>query len=304
MKLPEIDLVHSLEAYPTGLVSHWLRRQISSRPPLILTCHGTYGILAHAHPLDRIAYRKILQHSNVICTVSQATAGQIQKYFGSVLKQSQVVPILNGSNAFQKVYRETILRRSPQNTPILLSVGDVKPRKGQDISLAAFARIKRQFPQAEYWIVGDPHSTSEFTQQLQATIQRENIQDVKFLGRVSDVELENCYKQASIFILTPRQVGLNFEGFGLVYLEAGAYGLPVVATRSGGVPEAVKDTETGLLADEEDVDGVAQAIRTILSDPELASRLGKANRLWSESLTWERSAKQYLQVYSSVLGYQ
>jgi glycosyltransferase involved in cell wall biosynthesis len=97
---------------------------------------------------------------------------------------------------------------------------------------------------------------------------------------------------------------LNFEGFGLVYLEAGAYGLPVVATRSGGVPEAVKDGETGLLADEEDVEGVAQAIRTILADPGLASRLGKANRLWSEDLTWERSAKQYLQVYSSVLDHR
>jgi glycosyltransferase involved in cell wall biosynthesis len=302
MKLPEIDLVHSLEAYPTGLVSHWLTRQISSHPPLISTCHGTYGILAYAHRLDRIAYRNILQHTNAICTVSQATAGQIQKYFGSVLKRSQVIPILNGNKAFEKVSREAAFGRNPQNKTVLLSVGDVKPRKGQDISLAAFARIKKQFPQAEYWIVGDPHSTSEFSQQLHVTIQRENIQDVKFLGRVSDEELEKCYQQASIFILTPRQVGLNFEGFGLVYLEAGAYGLPVIATRSGGVPEAVKDAETGLLANEEDVEGVAQAISTILADPELASRLGKANRLWSETLTWERAAEKYLQVYHSVLG--
>jgi glycosyltransferase involved in cell wall biosynthesis len=302
LNLPEIHLVHSLEAYPSGLVGYWLAEHAKQKPPFLLTCHGTYGILAHAYWLDRWVYRKILRQANAVCTVSQATAQQIQKYFGNSLTNGRIIPILNGTKAFQKVSREAALGRNTTKAPVLLSVGDVKPRKGQDISLAAFSRVKRYFPQAEYWIVGEPHINSKFYQQLQNTIQKENITGVKFLGRVSEVELEHCYQQASLFILTPRQVGLYFEGFGLVYLEAGAYGLPVIATRSGGVPEAVKDGETGLLANEDDVEGITQAILRILTDSELSARLGKANRLWSESLTWERTAEQYSMIYRSASG--
>ncbi len=270
---PHVDLIHSLEAYPSGLVGHWLARRTSNRCH-ILTCHGTYGILAHANRLDRLAYQAVLKSAAAVCTVSQGTVAQMRKYFGDALGETRVAPILNGNHAYQLVSRETALQRPAQAAPVLLSVGDIKPRKGQDASLAAFALVKQEFPDAQYWIVGDPHPTSTFYQQLQKTIQEKNIRDVKFLDLVSDAELERCYREATVFVLTPRQVGMNFEGFGLVYLEAGAYGLPVVATRSGGVPEAVKDQETGLLADEGDVTGIAQAICSILKKPRPGTAAG------------------------------
>lgn len=103
-------------------------------------------------------------------------------------------------------------------------------------------------------------------------------------------------------LLTPQQDGLHSEGFGLVYLKAGAYGLPVVATRSGGVTDAVKDGETGLLADSGDVVSIADAVLRLLTEPELATRMGRANRLWAEKLTWERNASQQYKAYREVFG--
>jgi glycosyltransferase involved in cell wall biosynthesis len=127
------------------------------------------------------------------------------------------------------------------------------------------------------------------------------LKDVFFLGAVSDAELRELYRKASVFVLTPQQEGLHFEGFGLVYLEAGAYGLPVVGTSSGGVPDAVQDGVTGLLVDPQDVEGAAQALLRLLHNPELRREMGRANRRLSEALTWERCAAEYDRAYRSVL---
>jgi glycosyltransferase involved in cell wall biosynthesis len=303
-QFPPVDLVHSFEAYPTGLVGHWLTRRLKSKNgdlPHVITCHGTYGIAAKELLLDRLLYQHVLRKARALCPVSQGTADQVVRYFGKDLVETQIVPILNGNDYFKKVTDQTALTRSFSRQPILLSVGDIKPRKGQDISLAAFSLVKRSFPEAQYWIVGDPHPGSAFNRQLESFIRQNELKGVTFFGHLSDEDLQRCYQQASIFVLTPRQVGVNFEGFGLVYLEAGAYGLPVVATRSGGVPEAVLDGRTGLLADEGDVAGVAGAILRLLEDPSLAQQLGQANRRWAQTLTWEHAAEKQLEVYRAIL---
>ncbi len=181
-------------------------------------------------------------------------------------------------------------------------MGDIKPRKGQLVSLQAFARLRDKFPALRYQIVGDFSPTNSYYRQIQTFIEEHELAGVELLGGVSASKLRECFEQASIFVLTPQQEGLNFEGFGLVYLEAGAFGLPVVATRSGGVADAVLDGNTGFLVEPGDVDEIALAIAHLLSDPELARHMGQANRDWAEKLTWERNASQYMQVYQEVIG--
>jgi glycosyltransferase involved in cell wall biosynthesis len=179
-------------------------------------------------------------------------------------------------------------------------VGDVKPRKGLHLSLAAFQQVQAAMPGASYWIVGRT-GDERYAQHLAQIVERLGLKNVRFLGAVSNEQLEQYYRQASIFVLAPEQQQDQFEGFGLVYLEAGAYGLPVVATRSGGVPDAVRDGETGLLADEGDASGVAQAILRLAQDPALLRQMGQANRRWAETLTWQRTADEQAQCYREVL---
>lgn len=297
---PAVDLVHSLEAYPTGLVGDWLARRLGR--PHVLTANGTYGVVWAGQALDRLAYRGVLRRASLVCPISTGTARQMERYFGPALQRTRLWPVLIGNDFYQEVPPEAVSARPVPQAPTLLSVGDVKPRKGHDLSLAAFAQVKARLPEARYWIVGSTSQNGYF-RQLQRFIAAHGLQDeVHFLGAVSDEALRRCYREASVFILTPRQDGLHFEGFGLVYLEAGAYGLPVIGTRTGGVPDVVLDGVTGLLAEPEDVDGIAAAALRLLCEPGLARRMGLANRQRAETLTWERCAGEQFQAYQQVLG--
>jgi glycosyltransferase involved in cell wall biosynthesis len=137
---------------------------------------------------------------------------------------------------------------------------------------------------------------------MQQFISDNHLIGAQFLGAVSDKELSRCYREATIFVLTPQEEKLNFEGFGLVYLEAGAYGLPVVGTRTGGVPDAIRDGETGILVEPGDVDGISAAILRLLTNPQELKRMGGANRTWSETLTWQRYADAHLQAYQEIIS--
>jgi len=298
--LDGIALVHSLEAYPTGLVGSWLARRVGS--PHVITTHGTYGVIWHNSRLDRWAYANVLRNTALICPVSNGTAQIMRQYFGDALGRAKIHPILNGNDFYKSVSVGEAAHRPVESKPVILTVGDLKPRKGQHISLAAFAKVKAKIPQAEYHLVGHFDAGSVYYQQLKNYIADKQLEDVIFLGAISNGELRRQYQQASVFVLTPQQEGLNFEGFGLVYLEAGAYGLPVVATITGGVPDAVRQNETGYLLEPDDVSGIAQAIKTLLSDPELNNRMGQANRRWAETLTWVRAAQEQYRAYQDLLG--
>jgi phosphatidylinositol alpha-1,6-mannosyltransferase len=299
LRLPAVDLVHSLEAYPTGLVGDWLARRL--KRPHLLTSHGTYGVVWHDYFPDRFVYRGVLQRAGLVCPVSQGTARLMVQYFGSALKATKIHPILNGNNFYQHVPPSQALERQPPAIPTLLTVGDIKPRKGQHVSLAAFAEVKAKLPEARYYFAGR-HKNNDYFQQLQQFVSQQKLVDVSFLGTISDEALQKLFRQTSVFVLAAQQAGLHFEGFGLVYLEAGAYGLPVIGTRSGGVADAVKEGETGLLVEPQDVNGLAGAMLRLLQDADLAQRLGRANRHWAETLTWERNATEHAQVYQDLLA--
>jgi phosphatidylinositol alpha-1,6-mannosyltransferase len=287
-----MDLVHSLEAYPTALVGSMLARRLGT--PHVVTAHGTYGILAHKRFVDRLAYRRVLRHAAAVCPVSDGTARQMERLFPDVPTR----PILNGNSFCQSI--PPIDRTEPER-PTVLSVSAVKPRKGHHIGLRAFARVKQRVPDARYWIVGSLSNT-RYVEELRSLIAREDIRDVEFLGRIPEDELRRRYREASVFLLSAQQVGYHFEGFGLVCLEASAFGLPVVGTRTGGVPDAIRHGETGLVVEPEDVDRMAGALVRFLTDGKLASNFGRAGRRWAESLTWERNAAQYWRVYGEIAG--
>ncbi|MCS7248814.1 MAG: glycosyltransferase family 4 protein [Anaerolineales bacterium] len=298
-----LDVVHSLEAYPSGLVGHWLARQCGC--PHVITVHGTYGVIWAASFFDRILYRQVLRAAAHLCPVSQATAQRMRQVVGDVLRGVPLTPVLNGNDFYQRVAPEIALERRLPEIPTLISVGEVKPRKGYHISLQVFAQLQKEIPAARYEIVGFC-ADNPYTRTLREMIERHGLTGVTFHGEVSRAKLGRLYQQASLFILTPQDgSGSNrfaFEGFGLVYLEAGAYGLPVIATDCGGVAEAVRDGETGFVLPQSDIEGIAAAAYRLLTDEELNLSLGRANRRWAETLTWTRTAEQILAIYRRVVG--
>lgn len=160
---------------------------------------------------------------------------------------------------------------------VLLTVARLVWRKGQDTVIRALPRIAERVPEVHYLVVGSGPN-EEGLRALAADL---GVADrVTFAGRVSDEELPAYYHACDAFIMPtrPSDDGSEVEGFGIVYLEAGAAGKPVIGGRAGGVADAVLDGETGLLVDPLDVEAVAGAVLRLALDSALASRLGQGGR--------------------------
>ena len=176
--------------------------------------------------------------------------------------------------------------------PTIVTVARLEDRyKGFDVTLRALPLVRARVPDARWVVVGDGSLRGE----LQAMTRSQGVADcVTFAGALDDAARDAWLDRADVFVM-PSQLmpgGLGGEGFGIVYLEAGAHGLPCVAGNVGGSVDAVIDGETGLLVDPTDHVALADAIADLLLDPALRSRLGRAGRARAERLSWARMAEE------------
>jgi phosphatidylinositol alpha-1,6-mannosyltransferase len=157
----------------------------------------------------------------------------------------------------------------------LLTVARLVPHKGIDTTIRALRMLAPRFPDLRYAVVGRGGELVAF----EALARQEGVEDrVRFLTDVTDEDLPFAYAHATVYVGVSRQTAKDVEGFGISLLEAQASGTPVVAGRSGGMPDAVHEGVTGVLADPEDPVGVAAAIADFLADSGRRERFGRAGR--------------------------
>lgn len=175
-----------------------------------------------------------------------------------------------------------------EGRPVVICVSRLMERKGQDSLINALPKIQEAIPNAALVIVGAGSYRSKLDKLAQASIASD---DIFFTGKVAYEELPAWYAAGDVFAMPcrTRNAGWDVEGLGIVYLEASATGLPVIAGNSGGAPDAVKSGETGLVVDGTDSSQLVEAVVRLLSDPELAAQFGQAGREWVlDNWTWER----------------
>jgi len=180
---------------------------------------------------------------------------------------------------------------------ILLSVGRLQRRKGHDLAIEAIGRLGSSVP-LTYLIAGDGAERGR----LEALVAQHRLQDrVHFLGELSARDLPRYYAACDIFLLPNRIDEGDVEGFGMVFLEAAAAGRPTIGGRSGGVPEAMLDRETGVLVSGTDIGELAAAIHDLASSPEKRHAMGVAGReRVCRAFTWERAAAEVSAVHVAV----
>jgi phosphatidylinositol alpha-1,6-mannosyltransferase len=171
---------------------------------------------------------------------------------------------------------------------VIVSVGRLVHRKGQDRLIESLPEILTQIPQAHILFIGDgPYKDHlvKRAEQLGVTAH------ITFIGRIQYAELPRYICAGDIFAMPSRSrlAGLEVEGLGIVYLEASACGLAVIGGKSGGAPDAVLEAETGLAVDGTSPAAIAQAAIALLSQPELSARMGARGREWILS-QWQWSA--------------
>ena len=256
---------------------------------LVLTFHGSEVLRFHADPVTRWLTRGLIRHAFRISTLTRYTRQILCERFPGAAPKTFLTPgALRADFATQPVLTPARPSRATDKI-IVLTVGRLHPRKGQLLALEALQSLPASLrDHVEYWIVGAT-GKPRYENTLRAAAARPGLA-VRFLGDVPSARLEEIYAQADIFALTSIDHGHSVEGFGLVYLEASAHGLPVVAHRVGGVPEAVLDGETGFLVPPRHPAQLTEAFRKLIEDPALRHRFGEAGRPWARRTTWTHSA--------------
>jgi len=258
---------------------------------IVLTFHGSEILRFHADPVTRWFTRRLIRHAFRITTLTHFTKNLLCECFPEANVKTFLTPGALRAD-FGTVARTPAASAAAAASGkiVVLTVGRIHPRKGQLLTLQALQALPPALAErVEYWIAGSSNKGGyERTLRVAAAGHGPS---VRFLGKVEEEELERIYARADIFALTSIDYGHSVEGFGLVYLEASAHGLPVVAHRVGGVAEAVVEGETGLLVAPHHPAALTQAFYQLIEDPALRSRMGEAGRRWSRRTSWSRAAE-------------
>lgn len=274
----DIETVWFGAAAPLALLAPSARAAGAAR--VVASTHG-HEVGWSMLPLARTALRRIGDGTDVVTYVSGYTRGRFASAFGPRACLERLSPGVDVDRFRPASAARAALRAryGLGERPVVVCLSRLVPRKGQDMLIRAFGRIRARVPGAALVIVGG----GPYRENLQKLAQRCGVaEDVLFTGGVPGEELPAHHALADVFAMPcrTRGAGLDVEGLGIVYLEASASGVPVVAGRSGGAPETVRDGTTGRVVDGTDIEAIAGAVGDLLADPDAAARMGAAGRDW------------------------
>lgn len=291
----DIDTVWFGAAAPLAVLGPVLRRAGATR--VIASTHG-HEVGWSMLPGSRQVLRIIGETADVITYVSKYTRHRFSSAFGR-WGALEYLPCGVDVDKFapNPLAREELRDRYGLGTrPVVLCLSRLVPRKGQDVLIQGLPQLIERIPDVHLMIVGGgPYGDhlKNLAEELGVT------EHVTFTGTVPFAELPGHYAMADVFAMPTRTRGggLDVEGLGIVFLEASATGIPVVAGDSGGAPETVRDGETGTVVNGRHVGEVADAIAELLEDPERAAQLGAAGRRWTvENWQWRHQAARLQQL--------
>ena len=265
--------------------------------PYLITVHGTYGVSPlRMNPVTRTLFARTLKRARSVVCVSSYTRRRVRE----ALPLDNLDVVTNGLEPLRPptaTYNGTIA-----GGPVLMAAGALKPRKGYHTTLAALPRIRETYPDVHYYLVGDDQDR-KYVAGLRETIARLDLErSATITGIIDDAYLDALYRRADVYVQPAENSGGAFEGFGLTYLEANAYGKPVVGTLDCGAEDAITDGDNGYLVPQRDPDAVADAVLRILGDPSAAQAMGERGRQRALSRDWSHVVDEYLAIYGRVLG--
>ena len=297
----DVDFIHVHTGdSPMDVLAPLLYTIRNNKTPMIVSSHADIG--SYSRLPFKIAYffyyniliNKLLSHADSIISPSKTYANE------SILKRykEKVVVIPNGIdlNEFSlRSSKEESRRKLNFNVSekIVLFVGGLEPRKAPDILIKAISKVVRIVPNSKLVIVGSgsmENMLKNLTRQLKIS------KLVRFAGFVKNNEKALYYRSADVFVLPSL-----YEIFGIVNLEAMACGVPIVASKIGGIPDVVKDGENGLLVSPGDSEALADAIIYLLENEDVREEMGDNGRKKVEGYSWDKIAEETEKVYDELL---
>ncbi|MDP3985766.1 MAG: glycosyltransferase family 4 protein [bacterium] len=260
----KIQVVTVSHVLPMGIVAFFCR--LITGVPYIIFFHGLDLLRASKNPWKRMLVRIVVRFSETVVANSEYTARLLRDSI-SPRSLEVITPCISVLPKEDFELAKTGL--------VLLSVARLVPRKNHALVIEALDELREEFPTVRYVVIGE----GPYRANLEELVRIKNLTErVDFLGNVSDSVREEWYRKADIFVLPTWSRGDDVEGFGIVFLEAASYGMPVVSGRGGGVDEVVENGVTGISVDPASKEELVAAIRQLLRDAELRKQLGEAGR--------------------------
>jgi len=263
-------------AAPLALMANRLRS--AGAKHIVALTHGHELWWAKVFVLNTLM-RKIVKDTDYLGYLADYTRSVLIK-IGDPNKFVQIAPGIDTAQFAPQVKNyELIEKHRLEGRRVIVCVGRLVHRKGQDQLIKSLPKIIKEFPDAVLLFVGDGPIKSMLKNSAR---QLGVINNIVFAGKVSHTQLADYICLGEVFAMPVRSrfFGLEVEGLGIVYLEASACGLPVIAGNSGGAPDAVLENVTGLIVDGTNEDQISNAICRLLSNPTDAKNMGEAGRGW------------------------
>ncbi len=299
IKRHNVGALHCGRCLPEGVIGYLFKKLFAI--PYLCYIHGEDIETARDSREFILIINHVLKNADVlICNSRNTRSILIDKWN---VPENKLVVLYPGVDAGYFVpddrNQEVRSRLSWNTRPVLLTVGRLQKRKGHDLMIRSLPLIQKEFPDVIYSIIGN----GKEYEGLKLITEELNLGDlVQFMEEVDEEKKLLCYQQADIFILPNRTVLNDIEGFGIVLVEAQSCEIPVVAGDSGGTRETMLPGKTGLIIDCTSVESIAEAIVSLLRQPELRQKMGKEGRQHVlQSLDWEVVIDQAKNVFSELL---
>ena len=269
------DAIHCGKCLPEGLLAAVIGAFTAI--PFYCFAHGEeLTLAADSRELGALT-RFVLRRASMVIANSEHTKHMLHQRWG--VPEDRITVLHPGVDTTRFVPRSPDAsireRLGWTGRRVVLTVGALQKRKGQDMMIRALPIIRRKFPDVLYAIVGEGWEHAYLEQVVRET----GVGDVvQFLGIPNDDRLIECYQQCDVFVLPNRQVGWDFEGFGIVLLEAQACGRPVITGRSGGTAETIEPLETGVLIPCDEPEPIAEAVCELFDSAGRAADMGVRGR--------------------------
>jgi N-acetyl-alpha-D-glucosaminyl L-malate synthase BshA len=297
LRKKRIDLIHAHWSLPQGflgiLAGHLLR------VPCVTTLHGS-DVFGLRRPIFRLPNKFAIRHADICTANSRATAQKALRM--AACRNLMIIPMGVDLNHFKKTTEVGDLRKKLRlDGEVILSVGRLIDLKGTDYLIKALPKVLLRFPQTKALIIGSGPQKSY----LLNLAKELHIKDsVVFVGQIPHSQMAKYYSLADVFVLPSITSKMGeTEGFGVVLLEAMACGLPVIGSDTGGIPDIIKDGETGLLFRQKDSQELANQIIRLLTDEDLRKKMVvNARNLVETQFSWEIVAERFIEVYSDMLA--
>jgi glycosyltransferase involved in cell wall biosynthesis len=279
----KFDVIHAHDGWPYALYAYF--SVIGTSKKLFITGIGTYTVAPLQRGLRGFIMKTVYRRAQAIFCISDYVKNKILEK----VPEAYAITVFMGTTALPEV--ESV----GDTYPIILTVGDIKHRKGQLDTLKSLNLLKEKYSKFKYIMVGDDADVYYINLIKEFALDNNLLQNIQIISRMyDDKTLASYYSMCNIFMLNSNNDGEHFEGFGLALLEAAQFGKPVIGSRGCGIESALENCYNGFLTDQGNHSDIARRIEDVMGQKDT---LGSHSREFYKRFSWKKTIQEYLKHY-------